>query len=1296
MIPKDQGELGIAFQLSKKGEVTIVNQYEPTTESGIFDSRGLQTAYIEASRTEMNAQLIQIKQSVQRKVNDMYRDVRTTRVSSDDLETENFDREELNEGDMFEYTPSSQEAKNSNSQSLPSLQKSKRPYKRVPLVDTYPEELRHIFEQHVIYVPTDVELPNEEDRSDRSHKETSTKTEQGVRIFATKYKKVADKVRPVLGTQPAEFRIERNITGDPLEGMPTLSRTPPKFKPTGRYTLERQAEFRKRHNTGFLTEQELDLIDELMCKQNKAFAWTDEEGGQFKEEYFPPVKIAVTEHVPWVLKNIPIPPGIMDEVCKQLKEKMDAGILEPSSSSYRSRWFCVLKKDGKSLRMVHSLEPLNKVTIAQSGVPPNTEEIAMRMCGRICGGSFDVYVGYNERGLHPASRDLTTIQTPFGALRLTKLPMGWTNSVPIFHDDMITIYRDEIPDHVQVYIDDVGLIGPTSAYLDKNGVAETLPENNGIRRFVWEHVNNALRVIQRMKYVGGTFSGTKTLICAEEFMVVGHWCTPRGLEVSESRLKVITNWGDLTNIGDVRSFLGTTGLFRKYIKDYSKIVAPINELRKDGVPFTWGEAQKNAMTAIKEAIKNSPAIRPLDYSPNAGVVTLAVDTSYMAVGFYITQEDPNDKKKKFFVRFGSIALNEREAKWSQAKKELYGLYRALKECTYLLSGLRGIRIEMDASYVKQMLDHPDQMPNATLNRWIEAIFYFHFTLVHVPGKIHGPDGLSRRNVYAGDQVYAEEIENTLDREPGEKAYKFELSDEAKASHKEPLELKDFLDTIDTRKGYSVQVNNIKNNADGILQLAALATSEISKWNDYDELPEALVSEKDRLLDSRLQQIKDYLLDSRKLDWLKSVEGNAIKQIALSFEMRAGQLYKRDESGGKRVVWPDERKFVLTSVHDKFGHKGVYSTEQLIRQRFWWPNMIGQIQWFIRTCYLCQKRQKTMIYKDPHFVPTPGIFEIAYIDTMMMPASNGKKGKKGMTYLAVARCGSTGWPEAKAMKEENFTTLGDWIFEDIICRWGCIRLMVSDNGPAIKKALKHIKDKYGIDNVQILPYNKQANGKVERGHWDIRQSLYKAAEGDGQRWVELLPEILWAERVTEKRSITTSPFRAVTGQYPVLPIDLQEFNWLIETPTTLLSHEDFIAYRARQLAKHNEDVAKMRKRLDNEKLKNAEKFREYNSTQIKNYNFEPGDLVLVRNTRIEQELNRKFKERWLGPFAVVKRIGGGGYVLCELNGTVLAEKVAEFRVIPFYSRNKITMDKAKLDELIDDFETIKKSLDKLVK
>jgi len=96
------------------------------------------------------------------------------------------------------------------------------------------------------------------------------------------------------------------------------------------------------------------------------------------------------------LKNIPIPPGIKDEVCKIIRSKMEAGVYKPSNSSYQSKWFCVLKKDRKSLRIVHSLEPLNEVTIAHSGLLPATEELAEGFAGRACGGMFDLYVGYDE------------------------------------------------------------------------------------------------------------------------------------------------------------------------------------------------------------------------------------------------------------------------------------------------------------------------------------------------------------------------------------------------------------------------------------------------------------------------------------------------------------------------------------------------------------------------------------------------------------------------------------------------------------------------------------------------------------------------------------------------------------------------------------------------------------------------------------------------------------------------------------------------------------------------------------
>jgi len=71
-----------------------------------------------------------------------------------------------------------------------------------------------------------------------------------------------------------------------------------------------------------------------------------------------------------------------------------------------------------------SLEPLNKVTIAHSGLPLATEELVMHFAGRACGGILDLYVGYDKRVLIEHSRDLTMFQTPFGALRLVTLPMG--------------------------------------------------------------------------------------------------------------------------------------------------------------------------------------------------------------------------------------------------------------------------------------------------------------------------------------------------------------------------------------------------------------------------------------------------------------------------------------------------------------------------------------------------------------------------------------------------------------------------------------------------------------------------------------------------------------------------------------------------------------------------------------------------------------------------------------------------------------------------------------------------------
>jgi hypothetical protein len=88
--------------------------------------------------------------------------------------------------------------------------------------------------------------------------------------------------------------------------------------------------------------------------------------------------------------------------------------------------------------------------------------------------------------------------------------------------------------------------------------------------------------------------------------------------------------------------------------------------------------------------------------------------------------------------------------------ELYGLYRSLHAQKLYLIGIRNLIVEVDAKYIKGMLANPDVAPSASINRWILSILMFHFTLVHVPGTHHRPDGLSRRRPQPGDKEEPED------------------------------------------------------------------------------------------------------------------------------------------------------------------------------------------------------------------------------------------------------------------------------------------------------------------------------------------------------------------------------------------------------------------------------------------------------------------------------------------------------------------------------------------------------------
>src|ERR1700761_6873201 len=176
-------------------------------------------------------------------------------------------------------------------------------------------------------------------------------------------------------------------------------------------------------------------------------------------------------------------------------------------------------------------------------------------------------------------------------------------------------------------------------------------------------------------------------------------------------------------------------------------------------------------------------------------------------------------------------------------------------------------------------------------------------------------------------------------------------------------------------------------------------------------------------------------------------------------------------------------------------------------------------------------------------------------------------------------------------------------------------------------------------------------------------MVKATGGNMNKWFWFLPQVIWADRVTVRRGLGCAPYFAVTGCHPVLPLDIVEATWLVEYPDHVISTAELVGLRAKALAKHRRHIGEMQECVTKEKLVALLRYERIHAATIEDYKFEPGDLVIIRNTRIEKSLNKKAKLRYLGPLIVVRRTDGGSYLLCEMNGAMWPSRVVAFRVLP---------------------------------
>jgi hypothetical protein len=1091
--------------------------------------------------------------------------------------------------------------------------------------------------------------------------ETLVAKVEGMKAYGSKkkYKPVAKKVRPVPTSLPEEFRVVRRWVGDPFESYVPLSPHPTEVIPTGRLTLERWERIRQACVAEGFSFEEIKLVGNMLMINEAVLAGSDLEIGHFREDMYPPIRIGMIEHIPWQIPPIPIPPGIFARFKELIEEREAAGIYEESNASYRSPIFAVPKQDG-DIRLVHEMSMANSFAIKNSGQPPNPRKLLDRFTGKSCLSTFDLYGGYSHRALHPDSRDVTTFQAPgMRAKRVTVLIQGHTVSMPIFSDDVNFLLQPVSNGKIEGYdadnfVDDIITGGPDTRYELEDKTVEVLEENPEIRRYIWEHLNGDNALLTIFRHVGVTVAVNKLQIAVGEAKILGFRCSYEGRAPERKKIDKIKNWPIPENLGQVRSFMGVASFVRQFIRDFARIASPLTALARKDAVFEWTAECQIAMDRLKELIVSAPRLQPIDYGSNEQVY-LSVDTSAKAVGWILSQFK-NKFKKRTVAYYGSKVWNAKQAGYTGAKAELYGLHYALHASRIDLIGLAEFIVEMDAQAVIGMINRPDINPNATINRWISVIKCFNFKIVHVRGKdFKGPDALSRRPLGEGEEDEDDDdIDDYIDKrlnclgiwvdslESNDHTHVFRYVDNAGVGHFSPQRVAPALSLAYTLSG---------------------------RLSQPDELSVKLPrSDKTIEADQYLDWVFEFL---KTADFPKGLDKKKITLIlgkAKGFFVQDGRLWRRQPNTLKHqlVVFYADRVVLLLQAHDRLGHKGIWSTTRILSQRFYWPSLEEDVAYWIRHCHECQLRQTTKIHIPPSITIPVSLFSRIHIDTMNFPAA----GKQRVTKVIQARCALTGYPEYVVCKSENLRVIKSFLFKDIICRYGAIAELVADNAPQFQAALKELENEFSVNPVAVSSYNSQAQGIVERSHRSLRDAVVKTCEGNISLWPIVIPYVVWADRCTIRKSTGLSPFEMVHGVEPVLPFDITLATFLAPKFDRPISTDDLIATRARQLMRREGDLEKIKERVIKARYASIAQFEKDNINRIRPQIFEPGTLVLVRNIRAEKNLSGKHLPRYFGPMQVIARTRGGAYRLGELDGAISKTRYAAFRLIEYRARDTV--------------------------
>ena len=401
------------------------------------------------------------------------------------------------------------------------------------------------------------------------------------------------------------------------------------------------------------------------------------------------------------------------ELKKQLEELVKAGFIRPSKSPFGAPILFVKKKDG-TMRMCVDYRALNNITIKNSYPLPRVDELFDRLQGARYFSKIDLRSGYHQIRIAEGDVAKTAFRTRYGHFEFMVLPFGLTNAPGTFMHLMHETFRSYLDDFVLVFLDDILIY------------SKTLEEHE-------LHVRKVLETLAKAKLYA---KESKCEFFKTEVEFLGHLVGRDGVRMMQDKVQAVAEWPVPKNVRDVRAFLGTAGYYRKFIKDFSRISAPITELTKEKVKFEWTPQHQSAFVTLKNAMQTAPVLALPD--PKLPYV-VHTDASGFAVGAVLMQDQGKGLQP---IAFLSKKMLPAETRYPVHEQELLAIIHALSSWRHYLYGTK-FKVMTDHHSLRYFKTQP--LLSGRQSRWKDVIANFDFDIEYIKGESNPvADGLSRR------------------------------------------------------------------------------------------------------------------------------------------------------------------------------------------------------------------------------------------------------------------------------------------------------------------------------------------------------------------------------------------------------------------------------------------------------------------------------------------------------------------------------------------------------------------------